>query len=1005
VAAELRLRLLGGVEVSLDGEPVGEALSSKPLALLIYLAVTGRPHSRAALAGLLWGERPEVQALTNLRQALAQLRRVVPAHLRVTRRAVAFERGAPYWLDVEAFEGKVREAEDISRGGEMGVTALEEALALYRGDLLEGFYVREAPAFEEWVALQREYLRTRALEALHVLAAYYTDRGNYVHALHYVDRLIALDSWQEEAHRHRMLLLARLGRHSEALAQYEACRQILWQEFGVEPSAETQRLYERILAARRVRRHPLPPQPTPFVGREEELEHLARLLADPACRLLTLTGPGGIGKTRLALQAAERSGGQFLHGVHFVPLTALPSALFLPSAILRVLEVSPRGGVDPKASLLGYLRDKEMLLVLDGFEHLLEGAPLLAEILESSPDVKLLVTSRERLNLRWEWVVPVGGLQVPPDGRAADPEAYSAVRLFLQSARRVHPHFSLEEGVGSVTRICRLVEGSPLGIELAAAWVQTLPAGEVVRRMEQSLDFLRATAQDVPPRHRSLRAVFDSSWRLLSPEEQQVFRRLSVFRGGFDSGAARWVARASAYLLSALEAKSLLRREGTERYVMHETLREYAAEMLRRAPDEETAVRDRHCAFYADLLRQAEARSKQGGAIDETVREVEREIENVRAGWAWAVERGRAEDIGKMVGMFARLYEAQGLFKEGLRALDEAVNRLEEVGGGKAERIIGRLRAREGLFAYYLGQHERARELAREGLRVAKRHGDRWEAAFALNVLGILAGIRGDYDEERRLFGEALACYRAVGDKGQMAILLNNLGIAERLVGAYDEAERFSRESLEIARALGVRRTEARALQNLALIAYCRGEYREAKRLHEESLRILRKEGDPWGIALALGNMGEAARLLGEYAEARRCYEESLALRRQIGDRWGTAITLSSLGSLACAEGEHRTARRYFGQALRLALEIPALPLALDVLVEFSELLVAQGREESALEVLALCLDHPATEAWVREKAEKRFQEIASRLPPAVVTEARKRGQEREIEAVVTELL
>ena len=999
MVGELRFRLLGGVEVSLAGESAVEALSSKALALLCYLVVTGRSHSRATLAGLLWGEKPEAQALTSLRQALAQLRRLFPAHLRVTRRAVAFDRTAPHWLDVAVFENKVREGREDET--EHGITVLKEAIALYQGDFLEGFHVRDAPAFEEWAALQREYLRTRALEALYILTSHHTDRGEYEQALGYADRLIALDSWQEEAHRWRMLLLAHLGRYSEALTQYETCRHILREAFDVEPAAETQRLRERILAARQMHPHPLPPQPTPFVGREEELARLTALLANPSCRLLTLVGPGGIGKTRLGIQVAERMLPRFLHGVHFVPLETLPSASFLPSALLEALEIPSQGQTNPVVRLLDYLRDKEMLLVLDGFEQVLEGATLLAEILPTAPDVKFLVTSRERLDLRWEQVFPVKGLPVPPDGRLADLEAYAAVRLFLQSARRAHPGFTLkEEEREAVARICRLVGGTPLGVELAAAWVPTLSAREVLHRMERSLDCLQATARDIPSRHRSLRAVFESSWRLLSEQEQAILRRLSVFQGGFSEEAAWAVAGATPSLLAALEAKSLLRREGPGRYAIHETVREYAAEKLRLA-GESAAVRDQHSAYFADLLNRVEVQTRRGQATERRTRELIREIDNIRAGWVWAVEHGRTTDIGRMLTSLSRLYEACGRFQEGLAMFREAIERLKGRSEPEGELIVGRLLIREGIFAHLLGEHETARRLLKEGMRIVERHGDRWEVALALNLLGILAGKQGNHEEARRLFTESLTGFRSESDPRFEAILLNNLGIAERVVGNYEQAEQFSWESLRISRMIGARRAEARALQNLALVAHGQKDYARAKRLHEKSLAILREEGDLWGTALALGNLGEAARLSGEYAEARKYLEESLSLRRQIGDRWGIAIALSSLGSLARAEGEYRLARQRLGEALQLALEVSAIPVALDTLVEFAEVLIRQGEEEKALEILALSLTHSAIEAWVREKAEALFREAASRVPPDVVAKAQRRGQSQKIEEVV----
>ncbi|RMF29683.1 MAG: hypothetical protein D6759_13410 [Chloroflexi bacterium] len=874
---------------------------------------------------------------------------------------------------------------------------------LYRGDFLAGFHVRGAPAFEEWLVIERERLQAQARLALYALAAHHVSQGEYASALHYTARLLALDPWREEVHRQMMWLLAHTGQPSAALAQYETCRRILAEELGVEPSAETVALYRRIRTARSIHYDNLPPQPTPFVGREQELTEIQRLLADPACRLLTLVGPGGIGKTRLALQAAAQNHDRFLHGVCYIPLTSVPSSTFLVSAIAEALGLSFRGTEAPQAQLLNHLREKEVLLLLDGFEHLLDGAPLLAEILRAAPAVKLLVTSQAHLRLRWECLFEVGGMQVPEGADDPDLEHYDAVRLFLQIARRIHPHFSLEDERKAMVTICRQVQGMPLGIEMAAAWVREFSCAAIARQIEQNLGALSTTLQDVPPRHRSLRATFDHAWALLSEEERRAFRRLSVLQGGFRREAAERVAEVPARLLTALERRSLLWRDASGRYRMHGVLRQFAEEKLREVPDERDRLRDRHCTYYADRLYHAEAQA-QMGRPEEALAQVGQEMENVQAGWAWAVEQGRVEEIGKALSTLCRLYEARGLFQEGETTFRQARERLQTIGGPEAEGVVGRLLVREGLFARYLGHYERAWDLIEAGLEIARRYGDQAEIAFATNNLGILTGLQGNYREAKRFFLESLAHYRAVKAPGQEAVVLNNLSIIERQVGAYEAARRFGQESLEVSRTIGARRAEARALQNLGLIAHCQKDYEEAKRLHRESLAILREERDRWGEALALGNLGEAARHLGEYAEAKRCHEESLALRREIGDRWGIAIALSSLGSVAAALDRHHEAKRYFGQALRIALEVSSFPLALDILVEFSEVLKREGKVERALELLALPLNHPATEAWVREKADALFRELSSQLPPTTVAVLQERGKAKTLEEIAKSL-
>ena len=419
---DLRLALLGIPQAICDDTPLTAWTLRKSLALLAYLAVTGRPHGRGALAGLLWRDCTEAGARSNLRKVLAELRQRIPSHLIITRTEVAFDRVSPYWLDVEAFERDIRRA--IAPCGSAitpaGAAALAGAMALYRGDFLAGLDLHRAPAFEEWVLLEREHLRNLALQALHALVDHHAARAQPERALATLDRLLALEPTDEEAHRHKMLLLARSGQRSAALRQYEACRQAV-QTLGTEPDGETTALYERIRAGaephvpREVRAPGLHVPLTPLVGREAELAEIRARLQDPSCRLLTLAGPGGVGKTHLALKvvASMLPPESFEDGIYVVRADSLLAVEAIVPAIAQALDLPLTEGTRPQEQVADTLYGKQVLLVLDGFEHLTAGAGLLVDLLHAAPGLRILATSRVRLDVEGETLLPIRGLACP----------------------------------------------------------------------------------------------------------------------------------------------------------------------------------------------------------------------------------------------------------------------------------------------------------------------------------------------------------------------------------------------------------------------------------------------------------------------------------------------------------------------------------------------------------------------------------------------------------------
>jgi predicted ATPase/transcriptional regulator with XRE-family HTH domain len=760
----------------------------------------------------------------------------------------------------------------------------------------------------------------------------------------------------------------------------------------------------------------LPKPPTTLVGRAAELDELARLLNEPDCRLVTVSGPGGIGKTRLAIEATARQASAFEDGVAFVALAPVSGPDVIAPAIADALGFNLYGPTNPDAQLIDFLREKALLVLLDNFEHLLDGAPFLVELLQRAPRVKLLVTSRERLNLQGEWVMELQGLPLPrnPDGGKAGEQLAgfddsAAVALFLQTARRSFAGFALAPADRpAVARICRLVEGMPLGIELAAAWVRVLPLNEIAHEIARTLDFLAASARDRPARHRSLRAVFEHSWNLLTDEEQIVMRRLSVFRGGFSRAAAESVCtelriendelRTTARqpilnsqfsilnLLSSLVDKSLLRRSGAGRYDMHELVRQYAAAHLELAADEYAATRDRHAGFYLHLLWQREndlKRARQKTVLDEMAAE----IDNLRLAWDWAVTHARLADLRRAVRSISWFYELRSWFQEGESMLARTCETLRggrELAGLAPERalLVGQLMTFEGWFRFRQGHYVPARKLLDQAVALVRPLGDTTALADALTCQGVALNLMGEYLPARAVLLEGLALGRALGDNWSIILCLGTLGMVAYGLGEYAESELLCRESLAVSLSTGSVRAVVFSISALMLTTLAQERYEEAQALVRASFATSSAIGDYWGIGSALLQLGRVAFVQGEYDEARYLYRESYATFREIGDRWSMARALTGLAETSAALSDRPAAIQVFRDAWRMASEARVTPVAMEVLAGLADLLAGEGATALASELIGHILDTPAGGQAARDRAVRLRDRLAGASAP-----------------------
>lgn len=1060
----LKLALLGSPQITQADGTAMTFRSRKELALLAYLAVEhARAHPRDTLLALLWPEVPAQAAQNSLRVALANLRHALGtagALLVADRRTVRLVPGAEGWLDVAAFRALLAACKAHRHEKRQAcldcAARLDQAMDLYDGELLAGFSLADAIPFEEWALVCRAELHYQTLDALTTLAATHEAASDYGALCRCARRQLALEPWHEPAHRTLMHGLALLGDRAGALAHYEVCRTLLADELGVEPDAATTALAEQIrtgwsdeLSAKRselsepeLKTHNsklvtlnwrnLPADLTPFVGRESEVAEIAARLREPDVRLQTLIGAGGMGKTRLALEVARARladsrigpdhggavGQAFLDGVCFVSLAPLSDSAAIVPAVAAAIGLSLQGG-DPKRALLHVLRDKRLLLILDNFEHLLgpgpsSGAELVVEMLQHAAGLQLIVTSRERLNVRGEQLYVVEGMEYA----AASPAASSAVRLFVQSVRRALPGFKLNDAnLPHVLHICQLVQGMPLGIELAAARVEMLPLEMIASEIARSADFLAFDWRDAPQRQRSMRAVFDWSWRLLNEVERQVLRQLAIFRGGFTREAAENVAGATLGVLTSLVHKSLLRRASGDatsvgRYELHELLRQFADHYLDVAPGERAAAEARQGQFYLEFVATRErrlARNEPREAADE----IQAEIDNIRQAWLWAAGHAQVAALGRSAFGLAQFYWLAGPFFEWVQSFRLAAERVQVHLGctppGEttrlAQRVLSELWGLIGSALIFEGQHEqalamaeRAIELGQASVSVAgeargflvkgqalRRLGQSPQAhmllehaadmarryqqgvtfpealptieCMACHWLFSIALTGDDYGAARSYIYRGLRVCQALDNKLLEIHHLIDLADFARVTGDYPAARRQYEAALHLAGAVGYHRGEAVIQLQLGDLAYLRGDYGPAYELLACALKGFHALGDLIGEAAAIRDTGHVDLLIGNYTGARKWFDRWIetmgSVEMSVHDLFLGSLHLALLARLT---GDQEQALSYAKQGCQMALQLLGHVSQANALVILGSVQVSLNRLEDAAAAFAQAL-------------------------------------------------
>ena len=958
----LTVQVLGGVDIRQDDAPVTGFATQKALALFVYLAVTRQAHTRDHLDTLLWSNLGAQPARRALRYALWNLRQILGPYLIVTPQNIAFDASAPHTCDAQLFLDAAQPAAETLSPAQ--VESCVRAAELYRGDFLQGVHVRDAEEFETWMQLTRERLHRAALDVLSRLVRHETAQQNYARGIAYAQRWLELEAWNEDAHRALIQLYLLRGDTNAARAQYETCKRVLAQELNTEPAAATRALMaqlDTLVPTLTQPRHNLPAPHSPFFGRQAELERILKKFRDPTCRLITLTGEGGIGKTRLALEAAGQLLDDFVDGVWLVSFSGVEAK---PDDVVRVLArttahvfgLGNEPGADVTAQLAAYLRSRRLLLVLDNLEQFLQtpahssaphapapadtNAPPVTEwvrdLLSNAPNLRLLVTSRALLNLQSEHVMRLDGLQVPPDD-LAEANAFPSVQLFLERAERTGAHAS-ELDLSEIARVCRFVEGMPLAIELAASWMNRAAPGELFDLLQNDPTGVTNGQADVPARHHSLQIVFEYSWELLSAAEQSVLAQASIFHHRFTRQAAREIiarqdtsraqpkksASVSQQLDSLLEKSLLQWSTRYQRFRMHPLIRQFAAEKLSSALQDGAARRHAH---YFLKFAAAHTARLNGPDTHAAMQEIQNELTDIRAAWEWSTDNREIENLAAALQALTIYFDYAGLAQEGLALLERTAQVFQDNVAIPREFVLELALARAMLMVR-VRQYEPAQKIAEQVLPQAAQCEHHALAA-----------------QSRYVYALTLA----------------------RLPDTDAELENLYRARLE-AQATQQTRLEALCLHRIAMVLMRAGEYQNSRVHFLQAQNLFETVNDLRFTGRSMGMVGLVEHTLGNFSNAVAAFSHSIEIADVIGDSYNKAVLLSNLGLTLAAQGQYENAIASAAQSREQYLSASS-PLAIGAEAYCGIFFTLQGNWAKARSLLENIIT-------VRDPAQKRYESI-----------------------------
>jgi DNA-binding SARP family transcriptional activator/tetratricopeptide (TPR) repeat protein len=982
--------------------PVGETWHDVPLtkasALLCYLAYAQDWVSRDELLYLFYPDTAEQPARANLRQLLTSLRRL------------------PYGegLDIEDSRLRYSIETDVNQFKQaIHEEKWTKALELYQGELLHGFQAHDLSEFDNWLSLERQTLHTSWRKASLNFATELATTERSSLAVEVLSPLHKADPLDEEILRVYLESLYSSHQKTEALEIFTTFRNTLHHELSSEPEGKTLELITLIQAEKPLKatssvavktrvteaqktHHNLPVQVTEFVGRDLEKTKLTELLAEKTCRLLTIVAPGGMGKTRLAIEVAATQLEHF-DNVCFVSFAAVASPDLMVYTLADGLELSLFGSKPPKEQVLDYLKNKKMLLVLDNLEHLLSGVDFLSEILATAPNIKILATSRERLGLQSEHLFDLYGLTVP-DSNSSDADSFDALHLFAERAKHNRLEFVLEHNLQAVTRICQLVGGMPLAIELAASWSQLLSPREIVNELEQNLDILATSTKDLPQRHHDMRSVFEVSWQRLSEEEQTALRKLSVFQGGFTREAARAVTELDLPVLLSLVNKSFVWRDTLGRFSQHPLILQYLQQKANDYPEERKQIEEKHGLYYLELVKErAEDLRTLKGKEARVV--LDDELPNIHVAWDWTLREKRVEEIkhyARDLGFSFQYYndhEGLEMFKQAVAALDES--------NPEHHAALGYALIQQAWHEDFLERD--TNEITQRGLALLEPLNEYPGIVTGYITLGDLTFARGDFTKAQEICTAALGLARTYGTPSDIGWVLNRLAIIQRELGSFSEVSALIDPTLKELRELGDTLTLSYVLTAFGAYLVYNNKLDEGELLLLESLDLGQK------IAIVppptLTDLARLAYKRGDFQRAETFAQEAFETASKFANEFMKATSLAILGRVKLAQGQLGDAEYFMIESLRLGW-IADTPLAVShTLVFLAELNIAKRSVKQGVTLLSFLSHYRVIVKRDRNEVLKLLEKAKEHLSPRAFSQAQEASKSLTLEQIVTGIL